>query len=363
MILENTSKLNIVLSKGDVTSKMDVFYNPLMESNRNIAILVLNSMDNTEKNIALPLAGSGIRAIRVLKEVRGVNHIFVNDKKNKFVETFNSNLKLNELNSKKISIFNEEASLFMLNRISDKDKPAGFCGYFDYIDIDPFGSPNTFISAAIARISRNGIIAITATDTAALTGTYPNATRRKYWAETTKNYLMHELGLRILIRKVQLQGAQFDKALVPVLSYHKDHYFRIFFKSLKGKENCDGILKQHQYLLYNHKTLEFEVSALNSKKGYVFIGPLWTGKLSDKELLNRMIKLNIFESENKLLDVLLKENDLVGFFDLHAICKRYKKDTPKVADVLKKTKGSKTHFSPHGIKTDKNIKEIVKLLK
>ena len=36
-----------------------------------------------------------------------------------------------------------------------------------------------------------------------------------------RNHMMHELGLRILIRKIQLQGAQFDKALIPCLRITK----------------------------------------------------------------------------------------------------------------------------------------------
>ena len=37
---------------------------------------------------------------------------------------------------------------------------------FDYIDLDPFGSPNIFLDSAVKRLGRNGILAVTATDTA-----------------------------------------------------------------------------------------------------------------------------------------------------------------------------------------------------
>ena len=86
------------------------------------------------------------------------------------------------------------------------------------------------LDSAIKRISRNGILAVTNTDTAALTGTYPKACIRKYWSMPKRDYMMHETGLRILIRKVQLVGMQYEKALYPIFSYFKDHYFRIFFQ-------------------------------------------------------------------------------------------------------------------------------------
>ena len=44
---------------------------------------------------------------------------------------------------------------------------------------------------------------------------------------------MHEIGLRILIRRVQLAGSVYDKALIPILSYSKEHYMRVFFKCEK----------------------------------------------------------------------------------------------------------------------------------
>ncbi len=174
--------------------------------------------------------------------------------------------------------------------------------------------------------------------------------------------MMHELGLRILIRKIQLQAIQFDKALTPILAYHKDHYFRIYFKSQNGKTKCDNLLKQHQYVLYNPKTTEHQTSKQNFKKNWQTIGPLWTGKLKDQKLLNTMIKNNPFLEENKFLHLLQKEKDLLGYYDYHVLGKKYKIDLPKKAILLQKIKATPTHFSPTGFKTTKTIKQILKLL-
>ncbi len=385
-ITENSVKIKAELPEKDVHRKMDVFYNPQMKSNRNISVLLLNCLDNKEMNIALPLAGSGIRGLRFLQELKKgkMERLLVNDKKENFVKVFNDNLKLNNIGNKaneekqdRIIVKNEDAEHFLLNQHTED-----FCGYFDYIDIDPFGTPNPFLSAAVARIKRGGIIAITATDTAALTGTYPKVTKRKYWATSLKNYLMHETGLRILIRKVQLQGIQFDKALTPILSYHKDHYFRVYFKSEKGKEKCDDLLRKHQYLLFCPKCLNFEVSNYNCKncdhckdetkenkdnknneenqEKMQFAGPLWTGQLFDQKLIRKMAQDNPFPEEQKFLDILRDETkiDMVGFYDLHVIGKKYRSDPKKMEPMLKMFKGVRTHFSLQGIKSKKKIKEI-----
>ena len=363
IISENISKIKIE-STQKINRSMEIFYNPAMESHRNISILLLNSIENERMNLADPLAGSGIRSIRFLQELKRnkINHLFVNDKKENFTWMFKKNLQLNNLNLGRVSVYNEEASLFLLNRVNDQNKPLDFCGYFDYIEIDPFGSPNPFLSAAIARISRSGVLAVTATDTAALTGTYPKTTFRKYWASNYFNYMMHELGLRILIRKIQLQALQFDKALTPILAYFKDHYFRVYFRSGKGKSICNELLKQHQYLLYNPKTLDWEISPHDCKPDYEAIGPLWIGKLQDKNLLKKMLDKNPFEKETEFLKLLREEKEIPGFYDLHALSKEYKIPTPKREIVLKKLNGTRTHFSSTGIKTNKSLKEILKLM-
>lgn len=339
---------------------MRVFYNPIMVSNRNLSILLLNQIVNTNMKIADPLAGSGIRSLRFLKELKKekVDKIIVNDAKENFPKYFKDQLTANKIKkTEKIILQNQDANLFLLNETG-----------FDYIDIDPFGSPNPFLSASIARISRDGILAITATDTAALTGTYPKVTTRKYWATSLKNYLMHETGLRILIRKIQLIGIQFDKAFTPILSYHKDHYFRIYFHAEKGKEKCDSLIKQHQYFLHcqsclNYKTSMYNKETCNCKKDFQFAGPLWTGQLHDKSLITSMEKNNPYPEEQKFLNQLAEESIIgrAGFYDLHEIARKLKKEPPKMEIILKKINAVRTHFSPTGIKTDAPLKDIMRL--
>ncbi|MBI2668244.1 hypothetical protein HYX14_00200 [Candidatus Woesearchaeota archaeon] len=363
IIQEHSTRLDVELPQGHVHAKMEVFYNPAMASNRNISILLLNSIDKKKMYLADPLAGSGIRTLRFLKELKKdkIEQICVNDRKDNFVGIFTENVKLNQLDrlkKDKLSIHHEEASLFLLQQRG-----------FDYIDVDPFGSPNPFLAAAVARISRGGIIAVTATDTAALTGTYPRSTERKYWAKSLRNYLMHEIGLRILIRKIQLQGMQFDKALVPLLSYAKDHYFRTYVQSMKSKEQGDEIVRQHQYFLYCTGCVNFKISRYNPencdicKKEFLCAGPLWTGRLGDWKLLAKMVKENNYPEEQKFLELLLEESkkEVVGFYDLHEIARRYKKELPKMEIALRKLNAVRTHFSPNGIKAEKNSKDIITL--
>ncbi len=372
LITEHSITLNLASAFGKISRQMETFYNPLMSSNRNLAILLLNSLPLKKMNIADPLAGSGIRSLRFLKELKSgkINHLFVNDMKDNFPKVFRETMVLNKIKSSKLSIFNEDASLFLMNRVTDEIKPDHFCGYFEYIDIDPFGSPNPYLNAAIARIARQGIIAVTATDTAALTGTYPHVTRRKYWAESLRNYMMHETGLRILIRKIQLLGIQFDKALIPMLAYSKDHYYRMYLQAEKGKEKCDTLIAQHKYFLSCPQCLAFKTSALNNGRcscGTPFqcTGPLWTGSLADPTLISSMAKNNPFPEEQKFLGMLAGESgiDTVGFYDLHVLAKKYRKEPPRMEAALRELKGVRTHFSGTGIKTKAELSAVVSVLR
>ena len=365
-LIVTEGKARIKTYTGKISKELPVFYNPIMRFNRDIAILLLDSIDKNKLQIADPLAGTGIRSIRFLLELKKnkIKNISINDNNPKSVKSIKDNLKLNKLKTKNIITSNTEASSFLLNSKG-----------FDYIDIDPFGSPNAFLDAAIKRLSRTGILAVTATDTAPLAGTYPKACLRKYWAKPMRNELMHEIGLRTLIRKVQLVATQYDKALTPILAYCKDHYFRSFFINKKGKTECDKIIAQHGYFLYcpncmNRTTSKSNNETCNCRKKFEFAGPLWTGRLFDSRLIKEMIKIREPKSADidKFLKTVLKESKIktTGFFDLHKIAKKYKKLVPQTESAIKKLKkhyqASSTIFSGHGIKTTANVKELIQSL-
>jgi len=354
IITEERAKIKVPVVKK-ISKEMDVFYNPVMKLNRDISVLLLNSVEDSGLRIGLPLAASGVRGVRFLLELgKGkIKEIYFNDHNNNFKKILKENFKLNRIDyktkyNKKINISNEDANLFLLNSTG-----------FDYLDIDPFGTPNPFLDSAVKRIARCGILAVTATDTAALCGAYADACLRKYWAVPLRNELMHETGLRILIRKVQLIGAQYEKALVPIFSYSKEHYMRVFFRCSKGKKKVDEVVKQHGHF---------------DNAGPMWLGGLWDYKLGNRMFLNykKSDVSNIEKDElYKFLRIIKDESktDIVGFYDIHALIKRGKiKFIPRKMELINaiKRKGheaAETHFNPNGVRSDISKDNLLKLIK
>lgn len=353
IITEVSSKIYGELKKV-VDKSMDVFYNPVMRINRDMTLLILSAIENNNMKIADPLAGSGIRSIRIMKEIEEkspekIKNILVNDKKYKFNEYFQKNIELNNLTEsqkEKIEVFNEDANIFML-----KNK------VFDYIDIDPFGTPNPFLDAAVQSLRNRSILAVTATDTSALCGSYPSAGERKYWAVPLRNELMHEFGARVLIRKVQLIGGQYDKALTPTFTYSKDHYMKIFFRCDNSKKKVDEIMKKHSTFESDGKI-----------HGPLWLGPLWNEELAEK--INSLCETLDVSKETKKLATIINEECRINipfFFDMHKLSKKNRTgDNPRFDNIIEKLQekgfnSSRTHFSLTGIRTDAPKEEVEKI--
>ncbi len=330
-----------VFSSQKISKELQVFYNPAMKMNRDISILLLNALGKKEIIIADPMAGSGVRSIRFIKELKKgiIKNIHINDYSDKAINQIRDNLNLNKLGKdKRITISTNDANIFLMQSKG-----------FHYIDIDPFGTPNPYLDSAAKKIARDGILAVTATDTSALCGTYPKACIRKYWAVPRRDEIMHETGIRILIRKVQLIGAQYDKALIPVFSYASKHYMRIFFICRKGKSHVDEMQKQHG--------------------NFNDAGPMWLGRLWEPGLAAKIAKLNKDEKLSKFLGIIEGESkiDIAGFYHLHAFCKKRKLKLKKTKEIKEEItnrgfKVSDTHFSPYGIRSDigeDRLKEIL----
>lgn len=358
---------------GEVTSALPVFYNPVMTHNRDITVLVLKALLAEGRlapplRLALPMEATGIRGIRLWKELGqgGIASLALNDVSPEAAELMARNLADNSISDARVTVGCEDASLFLLRGRKQH-----------YIDIDPFGFPGPFLDAACKRIAPGGILAVTATDCGAVCGSYPAAGQRKYWALPRRNMAMHETGLRILARRVQLVAGQYARAAHPIFSYAKDHYMRIFFSIEAGRTAADRIVEQHGWLSLCRKCLRWEVAGLPFQKACAcgapttHLGPLFLGPLWDAPLVERVRETNPHQDLEKFLTVLAEESRIpaVGFYDLHEMVKAHGlKHIPRREEVIARLaeqgfEATGTHFTGKGVRTRAGFDEVLSVLR
>ena len=158
---------------GEITKKDEVFYNPKMKMNRDISVIALNVFQGTrDRDIVVGdmLSATGIRGIRYCLECKNIKSIIFNDLNPNAIKLINENITLNKI---------KNATVLSLDACEALSR---YKFLIDYVDIDPFGSPIQFLDSAARAVSNKGLLGVTATDTAPLSGTYPRAALRKYGA-------------------------------------------------------------------------------------------------------------------------------------------------------------------------------------
>ncbi len=332
-----------------------VFYNPVMELNRDLSVLVAQWFVGARKRSPVMLDGlaaSGIRGIRFANEVIGDFEVIVNDWDSKAFYLIKKNIRHNNLR-------NAVASNKDLNTMLSDTR----C---DYVDIDPFGSPAYFVDSAVRSLFDGGIMACTATDTAALCGVYPKVCLRRYGAVPFHSWMMHEIGLRVLIGFIVREAAKYDKGVEPLLCYYSDHYFRVYVQIINGVKNANKSLRMISYMNVDSNG----VQVVSFESGQKNVGPLWVGSLHNKKVLACLIgyalekTLNTKKKLLRLLDLFDGEVGISPFYyTVEDVASSLKIPSPKMQDLAKglKNKGfvmRRTHFSPTGFKTDAPFDEI-----
>jgi tRNA (guanine26-N2/guanine27-N2)-dimethyltransferase len=216
-------------------------------------------------------------------------------------------------------------------------------------------------------IHHDGVLACTATDTATLCGVYPKVCLRRYGARPLHSSVMHEIGLRILLGFICREAGKYDKGVEPLVCYSTDYYFRLYVKVKKGVDYANESVDNLRVVKSN------EIGSYVGKN--VDVGPLWMGKLYDKNVLRELREL-VFKKELKtrheiwrLLSLFEEEVDAPAFFyNISDLASMFRKTAPKMKTIFEKlgSKGyvvARTHFSLNGFKTDAPLSEIKKLFK
>lgn len=344
-----------------------LFYNPNMRFSRSLGSLSIGAIKE-EITILDGFAASGIRGLRYAKENANVKKLVLLDVWKIALPIIKKNAQKNML--KKFGVYSADFNEYILN--TD----------FDFIEIDPFGSPVPYLNNMFYSFNKTrkkiGYISLTATDVAVLCGENTKACLKKYGAKNLRNEFTHEVGVRVLLKKIGDFASQFDCGVEPYYSISDRHYIKILLKITRSAEKASQIPKTLGYVSYcfhcgYRETGKFPGKVCtNCKKSADYGGPLWLGELHNKSFLKKMKKLN--EQRNyadkneleKILDLLIGETDMPPFYyDTHYFCKIKKCAVPKINELIEKLRKNgfmavRTHFDEKAIKTNATIEELEK---
>jgi tRNA (guanine26-N2/guanine27-N2)-dimethyltransferase len=361
-------------------SRAPVFYNPLMKTCRDIAVLALQTYQshvNHELKVSEPLAGCGIRGIRFAIEVKGINAVYINDINDKAYRIAQHNIKLNGLENRVFAL-NEDANFFLSMNAAPNKR-------FDFIDVDPFGSPVPYMDSALRALKDGGMLALTATDMASLCGVYPRVALRKYGGASLRTEYCHEIAVRLLAGCLAMMAAKHEIGIKILLSHSTNHYVRLYSLISHGAKKADESLENMGFILHCFNCLHREAHigmpavgledrCIKCGSNLKIAGPLWLGSILDMEFCKKMEEnLGIFEHLGKeakrIVSLIRDEADApTSYYVIDKISDRIGLPTPSLKYVIENIrsmgfKAVRTHFNSRGVKTDAQSSIVIKAVK
>jgi tRNA (guanine26-N2/guanine27-N2)-dimethyltransferase len=362
-------------------SKAPVFYNPVMELNRDIAVLALQAYQRTvdrEISVCEPLTGCGVRGIRYALEVQDVKHVLINDINENAFRLAKHNAQMN-CHEEQVNVEKGDANSLLGSFGAPRKR-------FDVVDIDPFGSPAPFLDSAIRALRDGGLLALTATDMAPLCGVHPKACIRKYGGKPLRTEYCHELAVRLLAGCLTTVAAKHEIGTRVVFSHSSDHYIRLYAIVGHGAKKADESIGEMGYVLHCfscfHREIVKELFHLihpnecpECHSRLSLAGPLWIGKIFDSKFTEQMAeesKNKIFRQKAKIQKILALVNIEVDapmtYYVLDKISHKLALPVPSMKNVLRcleeaDFQGSLTHFNPNGIRTNASATDMKRIFK
>ena len=368
-IIEGDTKL--LVPKGSMTEKVPpkepAFFNPRASLSRDLSIIVCSAF---WKDYKFPkiffdgLAGLGARGLRVANEIKEVEKVIVNDVNPNALEIALKSARINNLKNFEIS---ENETCRFLSSHSRMNERASI------VDIDPFGSPSKYIDCAIRATMHSGMLALTATDLQVLHGLFNKAAKRRYYGTPVKTEFSNEIAIRLILGCVSFVAGRLDISFQPLFVDHDMHYYRTYMKILNTPEKEEKI----GYIIFcrSCKDRYTEITRQDKcrKCGHEteIAGPLWIGKLFEKEFIQKMKNVKNDLIVNKKCDRIIEraeeEAELPAtYYTLDEIASMNKSAPLKLNEAIERLraqgyKASMTSLNPGGFRTDCEIDKITQI--
>ena len=234
---------------------------------------------------------------------------------------------------------------------------------FDYVDLDPYGTPVPFVPAAFSSVRTGGLLAVTATDMMVLAGAQPAVCRERYGAAPVRGRLGTEGGLRILLAYLAREARALHRRIVPRLGYVGEHHVRAYVSVPAADASADPIAPIDP--------AEWPGPPVGGRGP---LGPLWLGPLFDPVLVRALTVPPAAERKRELTALLdrFREESLVDvpfYFEANTLARSlHLPRPPPLASLLpalraRGFRAARTHVRPGGFRTNApraRVEEIVR---
>lgn len=363
--------------------KFPAFFNPAAKFNRDISILIYRHfIDQSRKNISFvdSMCGLGARGVRVGKEIPQIQKVVFNDFNLLSAQTAKVNAMINNIYHKSDFYTSETCNFLSCS--------ANFDNRATVIDLDPFGTPAPFLDCILRGVENEGMISITATDTAVLQGVYPRVCYRKYYGIPLRTRYSLEIGTRLLLSSTALVASRLDLYINPIFAHSYRNYVRIYCKVSKSNYLANKISDKLGYIFHCFecgyrglmKKCPSDIECPLCQKRMRMGGPLWVSHMFDKNVILKILA-EIVQSKTKMTNIVryVKQNKdpIKKFFEIASkeldhipyhynsdeFGKIMKNSTHPLSKIIDKLihdgyDTSPTIFSSTGFKTEANIQEI-----
>jgi tRNA (guanine26-N2/guanine27-N2)-dimethyltransferase len=340
------------------------------------------------------LSATGLRALRVAKETKGLSTVVANDLEARAVEQIRRNVGLNGLVEGRDVTVSHADALDLMHAHRGESKR------FDIVDIDPYGPPTIFLDGAVQCVKDGGLLQVTATDLMNLCGGSADVCFRKYGAVPIKSRFCHEMAIRIVLANIALRAQAHGRSVEPVMSFMIDFYVRVFVRvgSSGAQQQLNVTQIGHVWQCPNCHYFETQAMAAKQAKGNKYVvssgtpvppncpfcashfkmaGPLWLGPLHQPAVIEKVAahvesRGETFASSKKLLGLLsvaaTELNDVPLFYNLSDLGNVLRSTLPAMpafrsALVRLGFRVSGCHVEPYAFKTDAPMDVVWDVLK
>jgi len=256
--------------------------------------------------------------------------------------------------------------------------------FFDLIDLDCFGCPNSLLEPLIRVLSFDGIVMLSSTDGRSITGHDRKSAIRSLSASARVHPASWEIAIRLQLGAIASKAWLFGRGIEPILSFSDGRTFRIFVRLKKGMSNeeesqlgfiarcniCGAQTSQQLIKLGEWKDCLCD----KSSRHLIVNGPLWLGPLQSSldlikiKELSKELSIPINKKTEKIINRLLSDIGAPCFsWSTHELASRLPLNSPPPLDFMTRNlklegyQAFRSSIDPGYLRTNAPIGELLRI--